>query len=460
MDGLLASSPNEELRKLLVRQRVRERVQDGSHVARLVFVTDGVLDPAGRDFVKAVSGQEPEFEAWDQSRVAAVARRTRAPSLRQSDLKLKAVAPPTQTMIGDSRLAVALIPASELVTKLPDIDNLILFDLNVRLSEGGTRVNRELADTIKDPNEHSFFPAFHNGITVLTHGLKVRGSQINLHHVTVVNGCQSLLALRQQRASLTKQLQILVKFVEVPEQSGLIELITYRSNNQNPVDIRDQRSTDIIQRDLQRAVRDAFGTSFAYEIREGEKLQGTQVLDNQEAAQLLMAVYQAQPWNAVRKVRLFGADYRTIFNRDVTATRLFLLRQFADLLQAKRSALRSDLESSFSSVRFTLAFLLSATIEEASLGRELIAHPDRWLPVKRDEVVAALDKQLAEVIDSVNFFIGEEETDSQGRGEVFDPKVTFKSQAGVERVQNAVLRDYRRLIKRDHAYIFDVQPAR
>lgn len=458
VDGLLASSPNDELRKLLVRQEVRDRVEAGSHVARLVFVTDGSLDSAGKSYAASMSGQEPELEVWDQSRIAAIAQRTKAPELRPTDVTLKAVAPPTQTTAGGSKLAVALIPAFELVTKLPDIDNLLLFDRNVRLSEGGTRVNKELAKTIKDRDEHIFFPAFHNGITVLTHGLTVRGSRLALHHVTVVNGCQSLLALRQNQSSLSDDLRILVKVVEVPEQSSLIELITYRSNNQNPVDIRDQRSTDPVQRDLQREVQQLFGSTFAYEIREGEKLQATQVLDNQEAAQLLMAVYKSEPWNAVRKVRLFGTDYGRLFGRDVSAAHLFLLRQISGLVESKRDALRNDLASSFSSVRFTLAYLLSKTISESTRGQELFEHPELWLPGKLAEVTKALESHLAEIVDSVNFFVTEEETESRAAGRDFDPKVTFKSQVGVQKVENAVLRDYRRLIKRDSEYLFEIEP--
>lgn len=460
VDGLLASKPNEEVRKLLARQKIRQRVAEGSHVSRIVFVTDGLLDPSGRDYVAAMSGQEPILEAWDQPRLAAIAQRTRAPELRPVDVKLKAVAPPTQTVLNESKLAVALIPAPELVRKLPDIDNLLLFDRNVRLSEGGTRVNRELAVTVRERGEHTFFPAFHNGITVLTHGLRVRGSQLNLHHVTVVNGCQSLLAFHQNQSSLTDELQILVKVVEVPQQSGLIELITYRSNNQNPVDIRDQRSTDVVQRDLQHEVEEIFGSSFAYEIREGEKLKAAQVLDNQEAAQLLMAVYLSEPWNAVRKVRLFGEDYGRLFNREVTAGRLYLLRQISDLVLAKRGTLRADLASSFASVRFTLAFLLSRTVSETALGRELFESPNRWLPDELGAVIAAMDAHLTEIVDSVNFFIGEEEKESREAGRDFDPKVTFKSQGGVQKVENAVLREYRRLIKRDPEYLFDVKPVR
>jgi hypothetical protein len=141
-----------------------------------------------------------------------------------------------------------------------------------------------------------------------------------------------------------------------------------------------------------------------------------------------MAVYKHEPWSAVRKVRLFETDnYRKIFDREVTAARLYLLRQVADLVLSKRGDLRDDLAASFASVRFTLAYLLAQV--------------------------------AAEIVDSVNFFIGEEETDSRKTGGDFDPKVTFKSHSGVQRVENAVLRDYRRLVKRDPHYIFDVAPV-
>ena len=63
-------------------------------------------------------------------------------------------------------------------------------------------------------------------------------------------------------------------------------------------------------------------------------------------------------------------------------------------------------------------------------------------------------------MDSVNFYIDEEETDQRAKGADFDPKVAFKSQSGVQKVEHAVLRDYRRVTKRDDSYLFDVQAVR
>lgn len=458
VDGLLGSAPNVELSRLLQRQQVRERVADGAHVTRLVFVTDGALDPAGRSYVEAMAGGGTELEVWDQLRIGAVAERTQAPELRPGVVKLKAASPPTKSAVGTSELAIALIPARELVANLPDIDNLLLFDRNVRLSEGRTRVNKELATTVRDQGEHSFFPAYHNGITVLTHGLKVSGSRLRLSDVTVVNGCQSLLTLSEHKKDLTDDLHVLVKVVEVPERSELIQKITYRSNNQNPIDMRDQRSTDIVQRDLQRAVEERYGSTFSYEIRQGEQMEDGQTLDNQHAAQMLVAVYLREPWNAVRKVRLFDSDYHRIFNRRVTADRLFLLRQISDVVTGKRDRLRTELAGSFSSIRFTLAYLLVQAVAESERGQGLLEDPGRWLPEKLSEVSAALASILDEIVDSVNFYIEEEESDQREKGLDFDPKVAFKSQGGVQKIENMVLRDYRRLAKRDRSYHFGVAP--
>ena len=204
---------------------------------------------------------------------------------------------------------------------------------------------------------------------------------------------------------------------------------------------------------MKRAVEEEFGAAFGYEIREGERSTAHEVLNNQEAAQLLMAVYQRQPWNAVRKVRLFDTDYRTIFDRDVTASRLYLLKQISKALQGRREALRSDLAASFASIRFTLAYLLGAVLRESEAGCGLLDGPHLWLPGATHEVGAKLDAILGEIVDSVNFYIEEEERDSPD----FDPKVTFKSQAGVQGIENAVIRDYRRLIKRDKSYLFDLE---
>ncbi len=357
---------------------------------------------------------------------------------------------------GATQLAVGFVPASELVN-LPGIDDLSLFDRNVRLSEGRTRINRELGETIDRPAEHRLFPAFHNGITILTHGLDVTQSAMELDGLTVVNGCQSLLTLHEHRLRISDDLRLLVKVVRIETHTDLADRITYRSNNQNPVDIRDQRSTDVIQRDLQAQVREVYGDRLAYAIRQGEELTAPETIDNKTAAQFLMAVYLAEPWNAVRKVRLFDEDYRRIFNRAVDGHKLFFVHQLARVVDDTKDRLRPEIAASFASIRLTLAYLVASLLRESDRGRELIESPERWLPELESAVREAMARLAQEVVDSVNFYVEEEERE---KGDAFDPKVVFKSQRGVNGVENEVMRFSRRQARRDESYLFDVEPAR
>lgn len=455
VDGLMNSKPRPELQQLVVRSNVRAKVED-DYQLRLVFVTDGTLDSAGKSYVSAIASSSPDFEVWDLPRLAAIAKRVEAPAFKPGRCRIQAASKPSSIdMSGGTKLVVGLFPASELV-KLPGISDLSIFDRNVRLSEGRTRINKELAATIRDAHEHQLFPAYHNGLTLLTRGLRARGRTLELDGVTVVNGCQSLLALYEQVAFISPDLRVLVKVVEVPSSEDIVEKITYRTNNQNPVDLRDQRSTDAIQRGLQREVEDTFGKSFAYIVRQGESTAAARQLDNQLAAQLLTAAYLREPWAAVRKVRLFDQDYRRIFDKNVTAERLFLLRLIADVLDVVKVKLRPDLAASFASVRFTIVYLLARALDETDDGKQLLANPARWLPAHEVVVVKKLAVLAEELIESVNFFIQEEETEAKERNTSFDPKTAFKSRKEIERLQDAASRDLRRVAKKDTSFMFDM----
>jgi AIPR protein len=104
----------------------------------------------------------------------------------------------------------------------------------VRLGLGRTRINRDIAATLESAAEHALFPAYHNGLTLLTSKIDNDGDRLVLHGVSVVNGCQSLLALRDAKTKLTDALALVVKIVEVGAEGSLADKITFRSNNQTP----------------------------------------------------------------------------------------------------------------------------------------------------------------------------------------------------------------------------------
>lgn len=457
LDGLLASKPNDELRKLLTRQNVREILEGETHSVKLVFLTLGSLDSSGKGYLASRAGLQPPLAVYDVEMLADVAIQTQKPALRAEEVVLTALEPAIVRELTDSeRMAVTLVQASELVT-LPGIADQTLFSQNVRYSVGKTLVNRQLAETVGNAGEHRLFPAFHNGLTLLTEELTVDGTNLKLRGVGVVNGCQSLTTLHANADKLTDGLALLVKVVQVPSTSTVSDRITQRSNNQNAVTLRDQRSNDKTTRALQREVSEKVGDQLFLAVKNGEKAPaGVTVVENTTIAQLIMATYLEEPWAAVRKIRLFDQDFRRIFTRSVGAYQVLLMHLIDSAVTTSRTDLRSDLASSFAAVKFTLAYLVACVLKESEAGAGLLATPEKWLakPAVREEVVVALETISREVVASVNDFVEMQLADDVD----FDPKVAFKNQSGVTQVRLSVLNFAKSLSRRGQGYFFAVSP--
>lgn len=457
LDALLASKPNDELRKLLARQNVREILESETHSVKMVFLTLGSLDSSGRDYVASRAGLQPPLAVYDVEMLADVAVQTQKPALRSEEVVLTALEPAIVRELTDSeRMAVTLVQASELVT-LPGIADQTLFSQNVRYSVGKTLVNRQLAETVGNAGEHRLFPAFHNGLTLLTEELTVEGTSLKLRGVGVVNGCQSLTTLHANAEKLTDGLALLVKVVQVPSTSTVSDRITQRSNNQNAVTLRDQRSNDKTTRALQRDVSEKVGDQLFLAVKNGEKAPtGVTVVENTTIAQLIMATYLEEPWAAVRKIRLFDQDFRRIFTRSVGAYEVLLMHLIDLAVSSSRTDLRSDLASSFAAVKFTVAYLVACVLKESEAGAGLMATPEKWLAnaAVRAEVLVALETISREVVASVNDFVEMQLAENDD----FDPKVAFKNQSGVTQVRLSVLNFAKSLNRRGQGYFFAVSP--
>ncbi len=451
--GLIASKPNDELLRLLQRSKVDETAELDRFSVRLVMVTNSCLDSSGQSFVDGRKQSVPVLDVWDRSRLSGVVSRTQALQLLDIAHSLPSQSEVIfQSLTSDARIAVALISAPDLV-RLPGISDLSIFELNVRLGLGRTRINRELADTVKNVEEHMLFPAYHNGLTLLTRSMTNDDRTISLNGLSVVNGCQSLLALYQNRAAISPGLRVLVKFIEIGDRSDLADTITYRTNNQNPVSVKDQRSTDPIQRDLQAQVAQLYGPTFVYQIRNGEKYPDAEhVLDNATAAQLLMSAYMGQPWAALRKLSVFDREYHNIFSKAIDAPKLYFLYLLDALIEAEREQLRPNLNASFSAIRLTLLHVVMQLLRLTPDGDRLIDDPGPFLSTDRiSDTMSKLAAFVDEAITSANYFVEGRETED---GPTFDSKVVFKSRAGVLALERDAVSAAKRHLKRDDLWGF------
>jgi hypothetical protein len=162
-----------------------------------------------------------------------------------------------------------------------------------------------------------------------------------------------------------------------------------------------------------------------------------------------MAIWLKEPWNAVRKVRLFDQDYHRIFRR-ASADHLYLAFLVDKAAGDARPKLKANLQTAFASVRFTLAYLIGRLVAENELGRELLEAPSRWLPDARFDVAAKLAVFAEFVVDEMNYYLTlrEDERAEDPTLPPFDPKTSFKSQTGVRQLERQVVQAVKALARR------------
>ena len=469
IEALLRSAPNQDLRSLLSRTEVTSLFDDpnNEYTIKFVYVTNCIPDRSALDYTATEVGAE--IDLWGQDRISAAVTRLRRPDLLNQEVVFKGTKFIEDDLNDQVKIFFSVIPAIQLVT-IPGIGDLSVFDQNVRLGIGNTKINKELRDTILDSEQHSLFPAFHNGLTILTNKVNRDNGDLYINGISVVNGCQSLLTLYRNRSSLTDSLKILVRIIQIEHKNELIDVVTYRTNNQNSISIKDHRSNSSSQRGLQKDISKIYGEKVFYGIKRGEiSPANVPVFDNGVAAQLLMSVWLKDPANAVRKNLLFGDEtFYRIFSHDVDAHKIYLAFMIDGIIDRKRKDLPTLLQSSFASVKFAIAFLTAEMMRSGGRGKDLFKNPQAWLPEKESEIESSIDQFASLTIDVIDNFVTEKTSEDPAYKEThdpnFDPKIAFKSSAGITEINSMAQitnrSEARRAAKSGQTYYFDVKPVR
>ncbi len=222
-----------------------------------------------------------------------------------------------------NRVAMAAVKAEDIV-QWPGIDDRSIFELNVRREVRRNNVRRQLDGAIRRHHEHKDFLAYHNGMTVICDSFREELDKLVVESPSIVNGAQSAIAFAAagDEAELTDDLRIFIKFVEVAGRLQLAKEISWRSNTQSAVNARNL----VALGGPQARLISEFAADFpgiVYETRPDASVgrqAGAQVITNDDAAQLLCAVFNAMPWLAVKRLVLFESEnHALIFNERITA---------------------------------------------------------------------------------------------------------------------------------------------
>jgi hypothetical protein len=153
-----------------------------------------------------------------------------------------------------------------------------LFDWNVRLQLPRSRVNRRIVESLKTARGRKSFHHYNNGILITCRSYRVDEARkrVRLKGPQIVNGCQTVCAIRDAYNDLTPREQrdfdenvmVQVKVIKSTNPQFLGELVV-TTNDQNPMSSRNLKSNASEQKDLQRAFR-GVPESWFYERKDGE----------------------------------------------------------------------------------------------------------------------------------------------------------------------------------------------
>ena len=343
----------------------------GTHTTREINATNGA---AGRDDYLVVE---------DIDRLGPVAEALEMRSLLPETLTVSV--PATDVLVVEGRgprIAIVPVRADEII-KWKGIEDRSLFDLNVRRALGRNRVRDELDGAIQRPGDHRDFLAYHNGLTVVCDRFDIRPpGTLLIEHPSVVNGAQSVIAFSRNHASLTSDLRVVVKLVEVRDRPSLAREVSRRSNTQNPVNPRMLMANSGPQLRLEKEFQDGF-PAIAYVTRPDEAMKPEgRSINNDDAAQLLCAVYLAQPWLAVKRETLFLSEsHAAIFAPAMTAAHVVLADEIGHAVDRRRERLPAAYRASWRLTRIVALYLAGEVLragEEAG-HHQVLSDPAKAL---------------------------------------------------------------------------------
>lgn len=386
LEALLASRIEEKLRRLIQRFELVRKLRagaynDGKLQIRIALITSGVQNAAAKRLVSSTNGsQRPGyFTVYDLARLGPLAQAVATPTITTAEI-VAPCTPDERLVIGTAprRVVVATVRATDIV-QWDGIDTRTLFELNVRREVRKNRVRDQLDGAIRRHHEHKDFLAYHNGMTVVCNSLSLDDTKLVAKKPSVVNGAQSTIAFARANADgeLTDDLRIFVKFVEVAGRPQLTKEISWRSNTQTAVNARNLVALGGPQARLVNDFAANFPT-ITYETRPDATLSASAgtVIKNDDAAQLLCAVRNAQPWLAVKRLALFeGENHAMIFDESVTAAHVVLVDTIKRAVEIERTRVPEPYRKSWQLTRMVLVYMVGQVLRADDDLRTILDAP-------------------------------------------------------------------------------------
>lgn len=222
------------------------------------------------------------------------------------------------------RVLIGKVPVTE-IAQLFNRHNDLLLERNIRRYLGlhANRVNSAIHDTLVADDKRADFYFYNNGITMICrkfrhNALQGENYQLKIEGMQIINGGQTCKTIQQTLNEPAlfanfSDVYVLLRLYELAdEDQDFVRDITYATNSQNPVDLRDLRSNDEVQQQLEIGISNL---GFSYKRQREDTSSGSNTITANIAAEATLAVWRRMPQQAkFRRKEHFGKLYPTIFN--------------------------------------------------------------------------------------------------------------------------------------------------
>ena len=305
-----------------------------------------------------------------------------------------------------SRVVVGKVAVSELA-RLMEAHGDRLLERNIRRYLGlqGNRVNQGIQQTLREPSERTNFYFYNNGVTFICsrfdyNALQPDNHKIRVEGLQIINGGQTSQTVQATLAGLADELDfaraglenafVLVRLYQVPPDSqSFVQTITYATNSQNPVDLKDLRSNDPFQRSLESSMKEL---GYDYRRQRSDNVLTAKDITVGTAAEAVLSVWRGKPQQAkFRTTEHFGKLYHEIFTGGLNAAQVVVAVLLFRIAENRR---KRPPNGSPDLVRYASCF--AAMLMGQSLLKDLNV-PLRSLDHRNFETARVLVEQKGEV---------------------------------------------------------------
>jgi len=436
---------NETLKKLVADLKLKTKVENG-FIVKGVFITNASADQNAKEYLAS----NESIKLYDKKKIVEV----HIDFEKQGGVNDEFIFDCSHvnplnfsTLDNIAEVWVFTAFADDLV-KMSGIEDASLFQQNVRLALGSTKVNKAIKKSILDPNEHVKFQLYHNGITIICDSAKHENDKIIINNYVVVNGAQSISTLYNQRKSITRDLKILTKIIKLNTNDvSLVKKITTNSNNQNAIKPRDLQSNQTIQQRLKKEFESINGYEFA--VKRGEILDEGKVISNEDAGRMLLTFDLNEPWNSHQKSQIFDEYYSKIFGRpEVNAKRIILVYEILSVVEDQLDQITHKQYAYYSATKYFLLYIISKIMQEDKVGKDI--YKNKLDIVTNSKDLSEFKRIIADILKNniivdLNYFLKDE------KNAAFDYKKVSKNTTELQSLSMELLKDYEKDLKRAKA---------